>query len=142
MTDRKNVALLAAVAAFAALSCVCASAAFAGSKAGSGAIWDPASHAPTTGDVIHISSFRRLEQVTGGFDSTSNTYDGEGVLKSRCDIGGTSKWCGANVDYKLTNSTIHGPCGWVWSRLDVRPSGSTDWRELAHYAASVTADCS
>jgi len=142
MTDRKNFALLAAAAAFAALSCVCASSALAGSKAGWGKIWDPASHAPTTGDVIHLYSFRRLEQLTGGFNFTSNVYDGRGVLKNRCDIGGMSRWCGTNVDYKLTNSASRGSCGWVWSRLYVRPSGSTDWRELPHYAASVTAACS
>jgi hypothetical protein len=142
MTDRKNLALLAALTGAALLSCLSASSALAGGKAGWGFIWDPVSHAPATGDVIHIYSFRRLEQVTGGFNSTSNVYEGRGVLKNRCDIGGTWKWCGTNVDYKLTNSAPHGSCGWGWSRLYVRSTGSTDWRELPHYAASVTADCS
>jgi hypothetical protein len=140
MTDRKNVALLAALIGAALVSCLTASSAMAGGPIAMSAIWDPASHAPTTTDVIHIRNDRRLEQVTGGF-LTSTTYGGQGVLKNRCDIGGSWKWCTTNVDYKLTNPAWHGACRWVWSNLYVRPTGSTDWRELPHYAASVRADC-
>jgi hypothetical protein len=140
MTDRKNFALLAALIGAALLSCVCASSASAGSKAGWGAIW-AVSHAPTTTDVIHIYNFRRVEQLTGGFDSASSTYAGQGVLMNRCGSGTGQHWCKTNVDYKLTKSAPHGACGWVWSQLYVRVAGATDWRELPHYAASVAADC-
>ena len=102
MTHPRKCPSLAAVLAVALVACVCASSALAGGKVGLSVIWDPVSHAPTTGDVIHVRNFRRVEQLTGGFVGTTDTYGGQGVLMNRCGSGDGQHWCKMEVSYELT----------------------------------------